>query len=561
MTMQLDHDASGASAEEETPEYPVAIRRNVVLSGVVGGAALLFGASFLVRGSSAFDVLVGLLLLVVAAANLPAVASSRTPVLVADDYGIRLRVGLGWRGLPWTAIRQLVVEDPVSVLREGRMVIVPQDHNAAFRRLDVFAQWHLRWNTYWYGAALSIPIGITTAIDSADLAAELTELADGRVEVVHVGVHEQGWTEAEPFTASVLADAPPVPDEDGEPVLVAERFSRVLPMPELLDDEPVIEPEPVAEVPVLPAPVLPLREISTPARVDVRLDPVEDEPADQVDAADEPWTAQQDVPDADDALLAEELPVEIVIDDLAVARPVAEPIIGAKVAHARECLDMSIDELSQRTRIRPHVLEAIEQDDFGPCGGDFYARGHLTAISRALGLSLEPLLETYDERYAQAPINARRVFEAELSSGLAGGVRSTLAGPRWSLLIGAVLSLTMIWGLARIFAGDGDELNATPPAAQTAGLAGNQTPITSPKMKTTPMTVHAAYAATHVVVKDRRGKTLWSGDLGHGKKRKVVGLAPFTVSADNAGAVLVSVKGEQLGDLGTAGEPGSKKFG
>lgn len=557
MTIQL-HRGTHLHASSDEAENLVAVHRNVVLSGAVGGGALLFGGAFLARASSAFDVLLGLVLLVVAAVNLPAVASARTPVLVADDYGIRLRVGLGWRGLPWTAIRQLVVEDPASVLREGRMVIVPRDRHAVLRRLGRLAQWHLRWNKYWFGASLSVPLGITTAVDSEDLAAELTALAAGRVEVVHVGAHEHAWIEAASLDTAPLAgvlteQGQPVPNEDGDPLPIESHAVEVQ----------AVEPE--LPTPVLPAPVLPLREISQPARIDVRLEPRAEDEAEGGPRIPEQLTRD----DADDAaswtasneVTLEDLPVEIVIDDLQVANPVPEPLIGAKVAHARECLDMSIDELSQRTRIRPHVLEAIEQDDFGPCGGDFYARGHLTAISRALGLTLDPLLAIYDERYAQAPINARRVFEAELSSGLSGGVRATLSGPRWSLLIGSVLSLTMIWGLARIFAGDADELTVAPPPGQSAGLAGNQTPITSPLMKTTPMSVTAAYAGTHVVVKDRTGKILWSGDLALGKKRKVIGLAPFTVSADNAGAVVVSVKGKPLGDLGTAGEPGSKQFG
>lgn len=546
MTVQL-HRGTHLHADDE-PENMVAVHRNVVLSGVVGGVALLFGGAFLARAGSAFDVLVGLVLVLVAVVNLPAVASARTPVLVADDYGIRLRVGLAWRGLPWTAIRQLVVEDPASVLREGRMVIVPRDRHAVLRRLGRLAQWHLRWNKYWYGASLGVPLGITTAVDSEDLAAELSALAAGRVEVVHVSAQEKTWTEAPPLDGAATEETQPVPDEDGDPVPV-----------ERVDLDRPSEP-------VLPAPVLALREISQPARIDVRL------PASVVGEAVDgeahgvrvPEQVSRDDIDSErfsDQAAVEDLPVEIVIDDLQVANPAAEPIIGAKVAHARECLDMSIDELSQRTRIRPYVLEAIEQDDFGPCGGDFYARGHLTAISRALGLTLDPLLAVYDERYAQAPINARRVFEAELSSGLSGGVRATLSSPRWSLLIGSVLSLTMIWGLARIFAGGADELTLAPPPGQSAGLAANQTPITSPLMKTTAMSVTAAFATTRVVVKDRTGKVLWSGELALGKRRKIIGLAPFAVSADNAGAVVVTVKGKSLGDVGTAGEPGSKVFG
>ncbi|HEX4470799.1 MAG TPA: RodZ domain-containing protein, partial [Nocardioides sp.] len=249
-------------------------------------------------------------------------------------------------------------------------------------------------------------------------------------------------------------------------------------------------------------------------------------------------------------------------DDLPARRPGAEPVIGPKIVHAREMLDMTIDELSQRTRIRPHVLEAIEVDDFGPCGGDFYARGHLTAIARVLGLTLEPLMKAYDENYSQAPINARRVFEAELSTGLSGGMRATLGGPRWSLLIGSVLCLAMVWGLARMFAGAPEHLAAAPdPSSQSAGLSANHQSITSPRMRTTSMTVTAAYAGTHVVVRDRTHKILWSGNLALGAHRRVIGLAPFQVSADNAGAVFVAVKGKALGTIGTAGTHASKSFG
>ena len=102
---------------------------------------------------------------------------------------------------------------------------------------------------------------------------------------------------------------------------------------------------------------------------------------------------------------------------------------------------------------------------------------------------------------------------------------------------------------------------APDPTSQTAGLAANQKPITSPLMKTTTMTVTASHAGTRVVVRDRTQKVLWSGDLALGKHRTIVGLAPFKVTADNAGAVEISVKGKPKGTIGTAGQKGTKTFG
>ncbi|MFL6158715.1 MAG: RodZ domain-containing protein [Marmoricola sp.] len=548
-----DRDGAEHPEPPELDEDLVAIRRNVLLSGAVGGLSLLLGLAYLIRGSSFFDVLLGLVLLCSAAIHLPAMVSARVPVLVADDHGIRLRIGFTWRGLPWSSIRQVVVEYADSPLREGRLVVVPRDPKVAFRNLGGIAEAHLRWNNVWYSAPLSVPLGLTTLVDSTDLAGDMAAFAAGRVEIVTLRGHELARLDDVaagriPVTAPAAVDLP-----TAEPAAPAvEEHQGVAfgpPVPE--EDEDVL---------VLPEPVSPLRDLSTPARVDVRLEPTV---PDQRAEADEGVADVTDVPAPrpDNGPDWAALGINVVIDDVAPPGAPVEPVIGPKIVHAREMLDMSIDELSQRTRIRPHVLEAMEVDDFLPCGGDFYARGHLTAVSRALGLTLDPLLKAYDEHYAQAPINARRVFEAELSTGLSSGMRATLGGPRWSLLIGSVLCLTMVWGLARIFAGDPEQLTAAPSGtSQTAGLAANTTPITSPKMRTTEMTVTAAHAATKVVVRDRTGRILWSGDLALGKHRKIVGLAPFKVSADNAGGVTVTVRGKALGAVGTAGQPGAKTF-
>jgi cytoskeleton protein RodZ len=582
-----DHHQPSMPSDEraELDDDLVSVRRNVLLSGVVGGLSLLLGLAYLIRGSSGFDVLLGLLLLAVAVLHLPALAWGRTPVLVADDQGIRLRIGLDWRGMPWTSLREVVVEYADSPLREGRLVLVPRDPKATFNNLGLLAEAHLRWNNLWYDAPLSIPLGITTVVDVRDLAAELAALADGRVEIVNLRGRELSRLDevpAHPVTdppegpEGLVLDEQPVPyepDEDTGYIGQVPDHTSAPTAHEPFDfSEQVVVHDVVdtaadfastTEVIGLPAAVLPLRDLNEPARVDVRLDPPsvpEQRVSQEVEDSDASEESEDRGGPGGGAPSWDELPTDIAIDDLHPESASTEPVIGPKIVHAREMLDMSIDELSQRTRIRPHVLEAIEVDDFGPCGGDFYARGHLTAISRALGLTLDPLLKTYDERYAQAPINARRVFEAELSTGLSGGMRATLGGPRWSLLIGSVLCLTMVWGLARIFAGDPEHLTAAPDSSQSAGLAANQKPITSPKMKTTTMTVTAAHAATKVVVRDRTGKILWSGDLRIGKHRTIIGLAPFGVSADNAGAVEVSVKGKALGTIGTAGAPGSKKF-
>ena len=74
---------------------------------------------------------------------------------------------------------------------------------------------------------------------------------------------------------------------------------------------------------------------------------------------------------------------------------------ACEIRDAREWLGMSVDELADRTRIRPYVIESIEVGDFSPCGGDFYARGHLRMLAGVLGIDPAPILSSYDAHLAR----------------------------------------------------------------------------------------------------------------------------------------------------------------
>jgi hypothetical protein len=241
--------------------------------------------------------------------------------------------------------------------------------------------------------------------------------------------------------------------------------------------------------------------------------------------------------------------------------PPVDAVIGPLVSAARTRARLSIDELSERTRIRPHVLESIEVDDFEPCGGDFYARGHLRTLARVFGLDPAQLLASFDERYAHAEIEARQVFEAELATGIGGGVRATSSGPRWSLLAAAVVALALVWGAAQIFSDAPQEVvSPAPNVVDSAGLAGTQ-PSQAPQVTLAPLAVTADGADSQVVVRDRDGKILWAGRLTKGQRQQVIGLAPFDVTASNGGAVKVSFLGKPKGTVGQGSKADSRQFG
>ena len=251
------------------------------------------------------------------------------------------------------------------------------------------------------------------------------------------------------------------------------------------------------------------------------------------------------------------------VDDYAAAAPQPAPnaVIGPLVAAARNRARLSIDVLSERTRIRPHVLECIEVDDFEACGGDFYARGHLRTLARVFGLDPEQLLALYDTHYAKAEIEARQVFEAELATGIGGGVRAAYSGPRWSLLAACVLALASVWGVARVFNDTPQELvSPAPNVVDSAGLA-KADPVKAPKMTLATLEVTAEDDSPQVVIRDRDGKILWAGKLAAGQRQQVIGLAPFDVTASIGKAVKVSYLGKAKGTVGDGQAAGSKQFG
>jgi len=86
--------------------------------------------------------------------------------------------------------------------------------------------------------------------------------------------------------------------------------------------------------------------------------------------------------------------------------------IGATLAAARRRAGLGVSEVSQRTRVTEPIIRGIEQDDYAACGGDFYARGHIRAIARAVGEDPVPLIDEFDSTWRSAQeITAAEAFQ------------------------------------------------------------------------------------------------------------------------------------------------------
>jgi cytoskeletal protein RodZ len=533
-------DQHGPDIEATGAPDAVEVRRNATVSMVIGAAASAISIAYLwraVASGAPLDWLLCLAMGAMAVTFLRSLLDSRTPLLVADEMGVRIRLGAQWRGLPWEAIDRVAVTPRRGLLHDGRMVVTLRNVQRAIEGLEGRAARHARLNQKMYGAALAVPIGITTRVSGDgedDLGHRVAALSQGRAEVV------------------TLLGAPGVP-KPAESVTLPEGEER----PVITDD-------------TLPASDRRPRWLR---RTQEGSEPTEEtaEPTETTDEASLPSQRGRGSFGLVDAQRSGRVqaiarlgdPVQpLVIGDFE-PEPAYNPVIGPELAAARTRVGLTVDELADRTRIRPHVIESIEVDDFTPCGGDFYARGHIRTLARVLGKDPAPMLAQFEDRYATAPVNARRVFEAELATGMTGSMRSTVGGPNWTLLVGVVLALVLVWSAVRLFAGDERQMLETPPpvlngsAGLSSGYGEPRTPAAPPPVATT---LTAVSAGTHVEVRDGEGTLVFEGDLVIGEVKRLEVDPPIAVTGDNGGALSVTLNGRDMGFIGEPDQPATEVY-
>lgn len=74
---------------------------------------------------------------------------------------------------------------------------------------------------------------------------------------------------------------------------------------------------------------------------------------------------------------------------------------GAALRAAREKRKLSCSEVAEATRIKVHMIEAIEADDYREIPAPLYGKGFIKLYAEAVGLDPAPLIRDYVARYAQ----------------------------------------------------------------------------------------------------------------------------------------------------------------
>src|SRR3954451_2649809 len=171
------------------PKHLVEVRRRAGLAVGLGTGASLVAVAYLARaasGGSPLDWVLFAVLGLVGVVNLAALLDARTPLLVADDLGVRLRLARTWVGLPWGGLAEVEHRPGRGWWRDGLLVVHTHYVQRVLEDLDPSARRTARVNIRLHRAPLAVPLGLGSRLLGADpdLVSALMPLADGQAPVV-----------------------------------------------------------------------------------------------------------------------------------------------------------------------------------------------------------------------------------------------------------------------------------------------------------------------------------------------------------------------------------------
>jgi cytoskeleton protein RodZ len=237
--------------------------------------------------------------------------------------------------------------------------------------------------------------------------------------------------------------------------------------------------------------------------------------------------------------------------------------VGRTLQQARIAAGLTVEAVSSATRVRNAIVHAIEADDFAPCGGVVYARGHLRTLAKAVHLDPAPLIAQFEAEHGgrPAPTPTTPLFEAER-------IRPERRGPNWTAaMVAAIVAVVGFVGFTAFKGGDG----GSTPVAEGATGASSRTTSPTPKNtgpaadpKPTPAPSDSAIAAapqdkvtvqvsavdgrSWISAKDHNGRMLFDGLLEKGDSRTFQDSSKINLILGDAGAIQLYVNGKRIQD-------------
>jgi cytoskeletal protein RodZ len=235
---------------------------------------------------------------------------------------------------------------------------------------------------------------------------------------------------------------------------------------------------------------------------------------------------------------------------------------GERLRRERELREVTLEEITQATRIGPRFLEALENEDWDKLPGGVFNRGFVRSIAHYLGLGEEAFLAEYDLAHAAhadqlALKHAQKIEDRIPKTPLWIPVAMVLG----ILLLAAAVIFGGIYGWRRFV-----KHSAPKPAANVVAPQANSSTIASasslpatnrPSANESPLDLSVSTSTMTRVRVQGDGNLLLDESIRPGENRHFAAKTEFVVSAGDSSAVLLELNGEAMPPVGAPGTSGT----
>lgn len=229
--------------------------------------------------------------------------------------------------------------------------------------------------------------------------------------------------------------------------------------------------------------------------------------------------------------------------------------VGLRLKEIRKSAGLTVEQLSARTRIPSSVIEDLERDNFSTCGGPTYARGHIRTITRVCGVDESDILLAFESQTIPLSKSIRDLLN-DTSATPARKERKPLS---WKAMggVAAGIFLFALVGVGILSSGNNNQSVVTSPTTSTT----TENSAVAKKIDGVEVALKGVNGLSWVAVSDSTGTTLYSGRVRQGEEKTFTDNQLLYVVIGNAGAINLTVNGENLGVPGKVGEVVRLEFG
>ena len=227
--------------------------------------------------------------------------------------------------------------------------------------------------------------------------------------------------------------------------------------------------------------------------------------------------------------------------------------VGTSLKEMRKSAGFSVDQLSTRTRIPTSVIEDLERDNFSTCGGPTYARGHIRTIARICGVVDSEVLAAFESQTIPLSKSIRDLLN-DTSATAAKKERKPLSWKALGGVAAGVFAFALV-GVGIISSGNNNSVTVT-----SNSETSENSPVAA-KRNGVEVKLTGVNGLSWVAISDSTGTTQFSGRIRQGEERTFSDNQLLYVVIGNAGAINLTVNGEDIGVPGSVGEVVRLEFG